>query len=409
MKVNPLWPSVVNSPLVIDGETVKLRLQAERKETGNKVHVDWVRFTTRLKNAPVPPVEVLFPTVKTTSIWDQDLRYARIIKTLRDLPDSDFCASSQAYELASRVAQCMGSDFIVNPDHKKGIDFYKHRWSIELNGCEVAWVGFLASGDSPRQSKQSETIHANIMGSACTFASSGWRIKLADLIDHVAGDLTRADLALDFFDGYSGGIEAVRTDYRNGVCNVGGRKLKFNMVGDWENQNNRSLYVGSREAGKVTNVYEKGDQLYGEKANSDWLRFELRYGNKLRVLHSDILRRPDDFFAGASDWHQSVLLQAQSVHVAAQIKCIERLPVQTIEAECTRNINWMLDTALSTMAIAIKTLDTDKLMDFCRVAKLPGRLKKFNESLIMRGMNSAFQNLLNVAPLPTVQHSFQGA
>jgi phage replication initiation protein len=48
-KPNPLWPSGNLSALVMDGETVKLRLLAERAESGSVVHCDWVRFTTKVK------------------------------------------------------------------------------------------------------------------------------------------------------------------------------------------------------------------------------------------------------------------------------------------------------------------------------------------------------------------------
>ena len=54
-------------------------------------------------------------------------------------------------------------------------------------------------------------------------------------------------------------------------------------------------------------MYEKGHQLFGPESGSNWLRVELRYGNKLRVLSSDILRNPSNYFAGASPWHASML------------------------------------------------------------------------------------------------------
>ena len=38
--------------LVLDGNEVKLRLTAERTKTKQPVHVDWVRFTCNLRNAP---------------------------------------------------------------------------------------------------------------------------------------------------------------------------------------------------------------------------------------------------------------------------------------------------------------------------------------------------------------------
>jgi len=268
-------------------------------------------------------------------------RLERVNKVLAELPDSDWAASAQAHELASKVAECLGSAFSVDPEPRKGMDFYKFRWSILLHETEVAWVGFLSATDSPSRSRQNCTIHANVMGTACTFADHGWNERLAALVDECDGVLTRADLALDFFDGITGGMESIRADYREGRCNVGGRKLKFSMVGDWENGHDRSVYLGSRQAGKVTNVYEKGDQLYGEKFNSEWIRFELRYGNKLRVLSSDMLRRPDDFFAGASEWHESIMLKAHAVASAEKVLCTPRLQIESVTAECARNVRWL--------------------------------------------------------------------
>lgn len=371
------------TPLVLDGDTVKLRVLAERQFTGSAVHVDWVRFTARSRNAPAPHIDVLFPPVKPRpyNIWEEK-DHDRLQRSLKELKQSDFVIAAEAHELARQTAEALGPDFQVSPDFKKGMDFYKYRWSILLNDAECAWVGFLSSSDSPRQSTQNETIHVNVMGTACTFAAPGWNQKIADLVDETDAVLTRADLALDFFDGYRGGIDQVRQDYRDGLTNVGGRKLKFNMVGDWENGHDRSIYIGSREAGKVTNVYEKGDQLYGDKAGSEWIRFELRYGNKLRVLSSDMLRRPDDFFAGASDWHQYVYLAVGQIASPQTVKTTPRLQIESVTAECSRNIRWMVNTAASTLAVAVNYLSENELFDLIGNAKLPGRLRKFSREQI---------------------------
>lgn len=378
------------NPLVLDGDTVKLRIEAERQCSGQKVHIDWVRFTCQLRNAPIPTVELLFPDPVDRMQWDTvhqesmsaSQRTARVVKELRELPDADFAASAQAFELAEKLAECLGKGFSVDPQFRRGMDFYKFRWSVLLNDTEVAWVGFLSSSESPRQQKQSATIHANVMGTACTFGAPGWNQKMADLVDETDAILTRSDLALDFFEGYQNGIDQVREDYRNGLTNVGGRKLKFSMVGDWENGHDRSIYIGSREAGKVTNIYEKGDQLYGEKAGSEWIRFELRYGNKLRVLSSEMLRRPDDFFAGASEWHHMVLFAAAAVASPEPVKCTPRLQIESVMAECSRNIRWMVSTAACTLAVAINHLSENDLYEMIGNAKLPGRLRKFSKEQI---------------------------
>lgn len=385
------------SPLVIDGDTVKLRLLAERHDSKNAVHVDWVRFTCALRNSPTPGADVLFTRWDSPSLeFNEKMR----LRSLSDFHGSEFHATSHSNELAHQLAAALGDEFKVEEDPKKGMDFYKYRWSITLNGAECAWVGFLSSSDSPRQSKQAQTIHANVFGTACTFAAAGWRDRVADLIDECDATLTRADLALDFFDGYPGGIEAVRLAYRDGLCNVGGRKLKFNLVGDWENGHDRSVYIGSREAGKITNIYEKGDQLYGEKAGSDWVRFELRYGNKLRVLSSELLRRPDDFFAGASDWHESVMLQASAASGAQKVPCNVRLPVETVSAECSRAVRWVKNVAAANLALAFEYLDGNEFLSIVTAQKLPGRLAKFSREQIRAQFAPALKKINDLVLVP---------
>lgn len=382
------------SALVLDGSEVKYRLEAERLASKTPVHVDWVRFTTLRRNAPYIPVSFLFPD-PNTNIWDDDYRAGQQARVLREIPDCDFDAAAQALDLAQTVAAALGPDFAVNSEFKKGHDFYKFRWCIERNSAECGWVGFLSSGESPRQKAQGQTIHCNLFGMACTFAAHGWRDRLADIVEQREATLTRCDLALDFFDGYKGGIKAIRDDYNEGRCNVGGKFLKVNFVGDWSDHSKgaRSIYFGSKEAGKETNAYEKGDQLFGIDAGSSWLRLELRYGNKLRVLPVDMLRRPADFFAGASDWHAAALALAGAVVNAEKVSTVERLPMETVEAECVRNIRWTLQTAAPSIAAAFQYLGVEEFLTFVSNQKLPGRLQKFMPNELGRAFTAAFGRL----------------
>lgn len=392
------------SPVLLSGGEIKLRLEAERLSSGSVVHLDWVRFTVLRRNFPLTPSPTLFTKARNKpemrdpdAIRREAVRFEEFKRLLSETPNNDVDVFSQSFELAEAVAEVMGKTFSVASTPKKGIDFYKFRWSIELNGVECGWVGFLSSSDSPRQQSQALTMHVNLFGTACTFAAPGWNLRLADVVDSFDADLTRADLALDFFDGLPGGIDSIREDYRNGLCNVGGRKLKFNMVGDWENGHDRSLYIGSREAGKITNVYEKGDQLFGEKSNSEWLRAELRYGNKLRVLSSDLLRRPADFFAGASDWHAALLLKVTQIISPEPVRCVPRLQVETVLAECTRNVRWMLQTAAASVSVAFKYLTENQFLELVENQNKPGRLRKFSESQISLSLSHAFSRLQSVS------------
>ncbi len=400
--------------LVLDGGEVKLRLMAQRIATKTPVHVDWVRFTCLLRNV-VPTFEPV-PVDWRPSIGPhlgQRGTVDELPSVLRDEIVSDWVHSScesfaldhrdpafiypyqQALELAENICKALGKDFSVSREIKKGQDFYKYRWCIERAGFECAWVGFLASGDSPRQSAQNNTIHANIFGHACTFAEVGWNDRLADLVDDCGGKVTRADLALDFFDGIPGGMESLETSYRAGAFDVRGKTPKCSLAGDWFNGAERSLYIGCKASGKQTNVYEKGDQLFGRDSASDWVRAELRYGNKLRVLPSDILRRPSDFFAGGSDWHALQLAQFDCAASAQKLPQEKALPLQTVSAEVTRNIRWALTSAAPTIAAAWEFLGSD-FLELVTNKKLPGRLQKFKPSELREAFGKAMNSFTAV-------------
>ncbi|UEG47435.1 replication initiation factor domain-containing protein [Paracidovorax citrulli] len=391
-------PHAHRSTLVLDGNEVKVRLLAERTHSQTPVHVDWVRFTVLLRNAPLPKLDDLFPAqdVEPLSAYQLDQaadKLQRMRKLLRDLPDADFGASVQAKELGEQVCETLGPEFSVYPEVRKGHDFYRFRWSIVRNDVEVGWVGYLAAGDSPRQKGQAKSIHVNLYGSACTFARPGWNLDLANLMDYTGATMTRCDLALDFFDGLAGGMDRVRSDYREGLCNSAGKKLAINIVGDWENGRERSVYLGSKEAGKQTNVYEKGHQLFGKKDDSPWVRAELRYGNKLRELQTDMLRRPADFFAGASEWHAQLLREADAIPAPEKVPTTPRLAIETVEAEAVRNIRYAMDVAAPTLALCFQFLGEDAFLELVENQKRPGRLQRFSEAEIARAYRSAMTRI----------------
>lgn len=410
------------SSLVLDGNEIKLRLEAERRETQEPVHVDWLRFTLPLKSAPFPDVDVLFPESGALSyaalsggFSDRDLESKsfelrasrlRVLHLLRDIPDEDFLPAAQARDLALDVAAILGDGFAVSTELRKGHDFYKHRWSIERQGQEVGWVGFGASSESPRQKSQAFTIHCNLYGAACTFAQSGWRFALADYLEDKNAKITRIDLALDFFDGLPRGIRGVRDDWHAGLLDHKGKRPKPNTVGPWvDGGRGLSFYFGSKQAGKQTNVYEKGAQLFGEEDATNWERIELRYGNKLRVFPLDILRRPADFFAGASDWHKAQLelftQQAQhaepvpckkpeepEVFVPDDVEDPDKVRAELIvQAEITRVMRWIRNTAGPSITWAFNALGIDALAEVFYSPHDPQRLRRFTPEELQAGVN----------------------
>ena len=381
------------SCLVVEGSEVKLRLEAERLETGSAVHVDWLRFTVLLRNSPMlDEVEALWDgPVQADGIWDEQYRMKLLISNLRRLPNCEFAPSVQAAEFCREVCEALGPDFLPAAEPAKGHDFYRYRLPILRAGAEVGWIGYLASGDSPRQAAQARTMHCNLYGMACTFAASGWRDRMADLIDKRAGVLTRCDLALDFFDGMARGMAGVVEDFESGLCDVRGNRPKYNQLGRWASDpGERSFYMGSKEAGKQTNVYEKGHQLFGAKSANPWIRIELRYGNKLRVLPSDMLRRPADFFSGASDWHAGKLREVAEVVKPEPVAVKPRLQLETVDAEVSRLLRWAKETAGPTISTLFEYCGGLSFLEFVFAGRRPGRIGHFKESDIA----SSFARLL---------------
>jgi phage replication initiation protein len=371
-----------------DGHEIDVRdqLNALRFITKSHVHVDWLRFTVFLCNAELPdlpPVTVQDVTEEVYgNVWSEsaiNVRNARFRRLLAEVEDADRTPAAQAAALAAEVCTALGREFSPATAFGKGYDFYKYRLPLMRNDIEVGWIGFLASSDSPRQDKQRNTLHVNLYGTACTFAKPHWCGEMANLIDQRQADITRCDLALDFFDGLPRGMDGVLDDYKAGLCDVEGRSLKCSLVGDWANGHERSFYLGSREAGKQTNIYEKGDQLYGVAASSPWVRIELRYGNKLRQLPSSILRRPADFFAGASEWHTTKLYEAEpGPQSPERVPCKGRLPLETVQAEVSRSLHWALRVAAPTISQLFQYLPDDEFLKVCDAHKKPGRLSSFS-------------------------------
>lgn len=370
-----------NDLVLINGQ-IKAILHAEKAKNPSYVHIDWLRFTVFTRNAT--PSEICFPPP---------------VDFYEDLQEEHYAVASQAAQVAWDVAAILGPDFSVDLQHRKGVDFYAWRYDILRHGSPVGWVGFLSTSKGFKGEAQARTIHTNLEGMACTFASSGWREKMADYIDQHQGLITRIDLAVDFFDGIKNGIERLPDEYKAGVMDHLGQRPAHDLKGTWcfgEKTPNkgRSFYVGTRQSGKQTNVYEKGLQLFGAESGNPWVRFELRYGNQLRLLRTDMLRHPADFFAGASKWHAAILAEAGASAVAIPIKQEKPLPIQTIEAEVERNARWFLHTAGASFRLAFNYLEENRLVDLLEDASaIPGRLKKFSEQELKKVYSNVFKRV----------------
>jgi phage replication initiation protein len=138
------------------------------------------------------------------------------------------------------------------------------------------------------------TACIDINGRGCSIVGNWEVVRL--WVEKLGGKLTRVDTALDFPDGEFTMKQAVRA-YRRGEFNLQ-RKPACNLMGDWIDHQGkgRSLMIGQRQNGKQARIYEKGKQL--GSVDSPWVRLEIEWLSKDRVLPFDVLTRPESYFAG---------------------------------------------------------------------------------------------------------------
>lgn len=200
-------------------------------------------------------------------------------------------------------------------DRGRGWNGYRHRIDLyqDLQG-ETVQVGLIAYGGE----SQRGTLYFGLSGLGCA-AISDWSALRVDL-ENLGAYLTRCDVAVDIYDG-AWTVEDAVAAYEAGEFTAGGRRPSHDFRGDWLNPvKGRTFYVGRRQSGKMTRVYEKGKQL-GDP-DSLWNRVELELHNIDRTIPLDILTRPGDFLRGAYPLFGKLFKGAKAV-IATTRKAVE--------------------------------------------------------------------------------------
>jgi len=105
------------------------------------------------------------------------------------------------------------------------------------------------------------------------------------------------DIAGDDFLSQEVTVEKAVRWFRSGRFDASGRPPAARVIDDLGSGAGKTLYVGSRQSGKVARIYEKGKQL--GSALSRWTRFEVEWRARDRVLSVEMLLRPAEFLAGS--------------------------------------------------------------------------------------------------------------
>lgn len=168
----------------------------------------------------------------------------------------------------------------------------RHRMTVCLDDGAKVEIGSIALGGESQKGRWLLQLN----GKGCGLVND-WE-SVQELLEGLAATISRVDLAVDFLDGeYS--VDDAMTLYHEGAFINRGRNPELDTQGAWHEQGTkgRTMYVGKLKNGKTLCVYEKGRQL--KMPDSNWTRFEVRLGNRDRVIPLDVLTNPDKYFTGA--------------------------------------------------------------------------------------------------------------
>lgn len=168
----------------------------------------------------------------------------------------------------------------------------RHKLTARLDDGAKVEVGSIALGGEHQKGRWLLQLN----GKGCGLVND-WP-SMQELLEGLDATISRVDLAVDFLDGaYS--VDDALTLYNEGAFINRGRNPELDIQGAWHETGTkgRTMYVGKLKNGKTLCVYEKGRQL--NMPDSDWTRYEVRLGNRDRVIPLDVLTNPDKYFAGA--------------------------------------------------------------------------------------------------------------
>lgn len=180
----------------------------------------------------------------------------------------------------------------VTGKRANGLNFYESSFDLGINGWGTVCIG-----------GQNETILVTVKGQGLLAARDGWEQRLYTFLStYDDSKITRIDLAYDKFESERT-VDDYLGMYHADMFKQRGQQPNVEQAGNWINPNGkgRTLYIGSRSSGKLLRIYEKGLQLSGgfTELFPNWVRVEIEFSAKQRVLPFEMLINPGQFLSGA--------------------------------------------------------------------------------------------------------------
>ncbi|MCC7080417.1 MAG: replication initiation factor domain-containing protein [Burkholderiales bacterium] len=236
----------------------------------------------------------------------------------------------------------------------RGRGMFGYRQSVDLGG-----YGLIAYGGEAQRG----TVLVSINAEGCRRIANFRGVR--QWAQSLGARITRLDIAADDHESESVDVARAVKAWRDGLFKVGGRPPKARCIDDFGSGDGRTLYVGSRQSGKLCRVYEKGKQLGNKK--SKWTRAEVELHAKDRVIPWDAVTEPVRFLAGSFPYFAFLSL------VSERIRTIKRATEISIEAVAS----WVKLAAGKSINVLLDHFDGDfvELVVAVRREGIPKRLK----------------------------------
>ncbi|HSI43109.1 MAG TPA: replication initiation factor domain-containing protein [Methylotenera sp.] len=289
--------AVESSPTVLESDAPRLVIRGESLD--NKLNDGGERF--EIFSFKGKPIVISIPLPK-----EDGEPYSAITDFLNcTFTFKDFNLDSVIFDLVN----CLGEKFSPIVNRFKGL----HGWqeSIQLGDTKT----FFAYGG------QNNTAFLSIPAEGCHMVPS-WSELTKLLRDKFNAKITRWDGAVDDYDGIYN-VDLAVSLYQEGLFNAGGKTPSCGQNGNWikPDGRGRTFYVGRRENGKMLRVYEKGMQL--GKLFHPWVRWEIEFHNKDRIIPWEVLLEPGKYVAGsypkATGWVQQKMQRIHTLQNTTRI------------------------------------------------------------------------------------------
>jgi phage replication initiation protein len=229
-----------------------------------------------------------------------------------------------AYDIWKLCLNDLGLD--MANEVKGGRNGYKYHCRIIFGNQkgQFSEVGYFAWGGN------NDTICISLSGAGCSVIGSHGFSLIREFMEDVTGKITRIDLAHDCLHGEID-LDKVRYWYDAGLFKANSRGKYPNKKELLGGEQGSTVYVGSRESGKLFRAYEKGKQL-GD-VNSKWVRLELELHSTKRSIPYEILDLVSEYLSGA--YECMTFLSEEQSRIATQQKT-ESISFAHLETHCKK-------------------------------------------------------------------------